>query len=123
MFTGGEPLLQLDQKAVDALHEIGFEIAIETNGTLEPPKGIDWICMSPKAGTEIKVTKGNELKLVFPQPGAEPEKFDDLDFEYFYLQPMDGLLVEENTKLTLRYCLEHPQWNMSLQTHKLLDIK
>ena len=123
VFTGGEPLLQLDQKAVDALHEIGFEIAIETNGTLEPPKGIDWICMSPKAGTEIKVTKGNELKLVFPQPGAEPEKFDDLDFEYFYLQPMDGLLVEENTKLTLRYCLEHPQWNMSLQTHKLLDIK
>ena len=123
VFTGGEPLLQLDQKAVDALHEIGFEIAIETNGTLEPPKGIDWICMSPKAGTEIKITKGNELKLVFPQPGAEPEKFDDLDFEYFYLQPMDGLLVEENTKLTLRYCLEHPQWNMSLQTHKLLDIK
>ena len=123
VFTGGEPLLQLDQKAVDALHEIGFEIAIETNGTLEPPKGIDWICMSPKAGTEIKITKGNELKLVFPQLGAEPEKFDDLDFEYFYLQPMDGLLVEENTKLTLRYCLEHPQWNMSLQTHKLLDIK
>lgn len=123
VFTGGEPLLQLDQKAVDALHEAGFEIAIETNGTLEAPEGIDWICMSPKAGTELKITKGNELKLVFPQPGAEPEKFHDLDFEHFYLQPMDGLLVEDNTKLTLRYCLEHPQWNMSLQTHKFLDIK
>ena len=121
--TGGEPLLQLDQNAVDAFHAKGFQVAIETNGTIETPKGIDWICMSPKAGTEIIVTKGNELKLIFPQVGAEPELFENLDYENFFLQPMDGLAIEENTKLTLRYCLEHPQWNLSLQTHKLLDIK
>lgn len=121
--TGGEPLLQLDQKAVDAFHNVGFMIAIETNGTLLPPQGIDWICMSPKANAELKLLKGNELKLVFPQAGAAPDKYEHLDFEHFFLQPMDGLEAEENTLLALRYCLEHPKWNLSLQTHKLLDIK
>lgn len=120
--TGGEPLLQLDQKLVDALHAKGIEIAIETNGTLEPPIGIDWICVSPKANTEIVITKGDELKLVFPQLGAEPECYVDLDFENFYLQPMDGALAERNTQLTLQYCLKNPQWSMSLQTHKILAI-
>jgi len=116
-------LVQLDQELVDAFHQIGLQVAIETNGTLEAPKGIDWICVSPKAGTEILLTKGDELKLVFPQKGAEPKRYEQLDFRHFYLQPMDGLLIEENTKRTLRYCLENPQWNLSLQTHKLLDIK
>ena len=121
--TGGEPLLQLDKELVDAFHQEGVEVAIETNGTIEAPEGIDWICVSPKAGTELKLTSGNELKLVFPQSGAEPEKFQNLEFEHFYLQPMDGLRVEEFTKRCVRYCLENPQWNLSLQTHKFLDIK
>ena len=121
--TGGEPLLQLDKALVNAFHEVGFEIAIETNGTIIPPDGIDWICMSPKAGAVLKLKKGHELKLVFPQVDAEPHRFAELDFKHFFLQPMDGIDVEENTLLAVRYCLEHPVWRLSLQTHKLLDIK
>lgn len=120
--TGGEPLLQLDAEAVDALHERGFEIAVETNGTQLPPQGIDWICVSPKAGADLRLRSGSELKLVFPQPAAMPERFEELDFTHFFLQPMDGPVRERNTELALRYCLEHPQWRLSLQTHKLLNI-
>ncbi len=120
--TGGEPLLQLDEALVWALHAQGFEIAIETNGTKLPPPGIDWVCVSPKAGAPLVLQAGQELKLVFPQKGAEPERFEHLDFRHFFLQPMDGPHRQENTELTLRYCLEHPQWRLSLQTHKLLGI-
>ncbi|HEX6779114.1 MAG TPA: 7-carboxy-7-deazaguanine synthase [Ktedonobacterales bacterium] len=120
--TGGEPLLQLDEPLVQALHHQGFEIAIETNGTQLPPPGIDWICMSPKAGAPLILTHGQELKLVFPQKGAEPERFENLDFQHFFLQPMDSPQRERNTQLATRYCLEHPQWRLSLQTHKLLGI-
>ena len=120
--TGGEPLLQLDTALVDALHAEGFEIAIETNGTLLPPPGIDWICVSPKAGADLVLTHGGELKLIFPQPGAEPELFAQLDFQQFFLQPMDGPQREENTQLVVQYCLDHPRWRLSLQTHKLLGI-
>lgn len=120
--TGGEPLLQLDEALVNAFHDRGFEVAIETNGTKIPPPGVDWICVSPKAGAELLLTQGDELKLVYPQPGAEPEKFTDLHFDHFYLQPMDGPDIERNVQLTLQYCLEHPQWRLSVQTHKLLDI-
>lgn len=120
--TGGEPLLQLDQAAVDAFHAIGLEVGVETNGTKVPPDNLDWICMSPKANTVLKLKKGNELKLVYPQIGAEPERYEHLDFDHFYLQPMDGSDIEKNTKLTLDYCLQHPQWHLSLQTHKLLQI-
>ena len=120
--TGGEPLLQLDAALVDALHAEGFEIAIETNGTLLPPPGIDWICVSPKAGSTLTLRHGSELKLVFPQSGAEPELFAQLDFQEFFLQPMDGPAREHNTQLALRYCLDHPRWRLSLQTHKLLGI-
>jgi 7-carboxy-7-deazaguanine synthase len=120
--TGGEPLLQLDAALIDALHGRGFEIAVETNGTIAAPEGLDWICVSPKAGTELKQRTGDELKVVYPQAGAEPERFVDLDFRHFFLQPMDGSAREANTRLALAYCLEHPQWRMSLQTHKLLGI-
>lgn len=120
--TGGEPLLQLDAPLVTALHGYGFEIAIETNGTQLPPVGIDWICLSPKAGADLVLQQGNELKLVFPQPGAAPEQFVDLDFQYFFLQPMDGPQGARNTRLAVQYCLTHPQWRLSLQTHKLLGI-
>ena len=120
--TGGEPLLQLDEEAVDALHESGFEVAVETNGTLEPPPGLDWICVSPKAGAPLKLTRGQELKLVYPQDEARPEQFANLGFDYFFLQPMDGPNREVNTRLAVRYCLEHPQWRLSLQTHKYLGI-
>lgn len=120
--TGGEPLLQLDEGLVDAFHAQGFEVAVETNGTIEPPAGIDWICMSPKAGTELVIISGHELKLVYPQPGAEPERYSHLQFEHFYLQPMDSPEREHNTQLTLAYCLENPQWKLSLQTHKMLGI-
>jgi 7-carboxy-7-deazaguanine synthase (Cx14CxxC type) len=120
--TGGEPLLQLDQPLVDEFHLRGFEIAIETNGTILPPLGIDWICVSPKAGADLVLKSGHELKLVFPQPGAEPEKFEGLQFEWFSLQPMDGRDREENTRLALDYCLKHPEWRLSLQTHKMLGI-
>jgi len=120
--TGGEPLLQLDGRLVAAFHEKGFEVALETNGTLPPPDGIDWICVSPKAGTDLVVRSGDELKLIFPQEGAEPERFEDLDFEHFFLQPMDGPSLQRNTELAVQYCLEHPQWRLSLQTHKLLGL-
>jgi 7-carboxy-7-deazaguanine synthase (Cx14CxxC type) len=120
--TGGEPLLQLDDALVAALHDRGFAVAIETNGTLLPPQGVDWICVSPKAGAELRLGSGDELKLVFPQEGAEPERFEHLDFRHFFLQPMDGLRRDRNTQLAVRYCLEHPQWRLSLQTHKLLGI-
>jgi 7-carboxy-7-deazaguanine synthase (Cx14CxxC type) len=120
--TGGEPLLQLDAAAIDALHGRGFEIAVETNGTISAPAGLDWICVSPKAGSEMNQVTGDELKLVYPQVGAEPENFTKLDFQNFFLQPMDGPSREENTQLALQYCLAHPQWRMSLQTHKLLGI-
>lgn len=120
--TGGEPLLQLDAAAVLALHAHGFEIAVETNGTQLPPDGIDWICVSPKVGAPLVLTRGNELKLVYPQEGGEPERFAGLDFEQFFLQPMDGPYRERNTELALAYCLAHPQWRLSIQTHKLLGI-
>lgn len=120
--TGGEPLLQLDSPLIDALHARGFEIAVETNGTCPAPQGLDWICVSPKAGAELRQLTGNELKLVFPQSGAEPEKFESLAFRNFFLQPMDGPDRERNTQLALRYCMEHPRWRLSLQTHKLLGI-
>jgi 7-carboxy-7-deazaguanine synthase (Cx14CxxC type) len=121
--TGGEPLLQLDPALIDALHAQGFEIAVETNGTIAAPEGLDWICMSPKAGAELVQHSGDELKLVYPQEGADPVKFEGLDFRNFFLQPMDGPKQQQNTELTLRYCLEHPQWRLSLQTHKLLRIR
>jgi 7-carboxy-7-deazaguanine synthase (Cx14CxxC type) len=120
--TGGEPLLQLDEAAVDALHDRGFEIAVETNGTQRPPRGLDWICVSPKAGAGLVVTSGDELKLVFPQPEALPETFESLDFRSFRLQPLDDQRVEENTARAVAYCLSNPQWSLSLQTHKYLRI-
>jgi 7-carboxy-7-deazaguanine synthase (Cx14CxxC type) len=120
--TGGEPLLQLDAALIEALHARDFQIAVETNGTCSAPEGIDWICVSPKAGTELKQRVGDELKLIFPQLGAEPAQFEDLAFRHFFLQPMDGPERERNTQLGLRYCLEHPRWRLSLQTHKLLGI-
>ena len=123
--TGGEPLLQLDAPLVDALHARGFEIAVETNGTQNPPPGLDWICVSPKAGAPLRLTTGDELKLVYPQTESEaqPERFAGLSFTHFYLQPMDGPAVAENTRRALAYCLAHPQWRLSLQTHKLLGIR
>jgi 7-carboxy-7-deazaguanine synthase (Cx14CxxC type) len=121
--TGGEPLLQLDKNLVVALHEVGFEIGIETNGTLLPPAGIDWICVSPKADAQQKLKHGDELKLVYPQSGAEPERFDGQDFRNFFLQPMDGPERSENLEAATRYCLDHPQWRLSLQTHKLIGIR
>jgi 7-carboxy-7-deazaguanine synthase (Cx14CxxC type) len=120
--TGGEPLLQLDEDLVRALHQVGFEIAIETNGTIVPPAGIDWITVSPKAGADLLLTHGDELKLIYPQPGAEPDRYERLEFRHFFLQPMDGPGREPNTKLAVRYCLDHPQWRLSLQTHKYLGI-
>ena len=120
--TGGEPLLQLDEPLVDAMHDAGFRIAIETNGTQSPPRGIDWICVSPKAGAQLLLDRGNELKLVFPQPGAEPPVFEQLAFEHFFLQPMDGLARAQNTRLAVDYCLAHPRWRLSLQSHKLIGI-
>jgi 7-carboxy-7-deazaguanine synthase (Cx14CxxC type) len=120
--TGGEPLLQLDREAIEALHARGFEVAVETNGTVPPPDGIDWLCVSPKAGSSLVVERGDELKLVYPQPGAEPDRFAGLAFTRFYLQPMDGPAREANTGAALRYCLDHPRWRLSLQTHKLLGI-
>jgi 7-carboxy-7-deazaguanine synthase len=120
--TGGEPLLQLDEALAAAFHQAGFEVAIETNGTRPSPPGIDWICVSPKAGTDLVLRSGHELKLIFPQESAVPSLYENLDFRYFFLQPMDGPNREENTQLALRYCLEHPRWRLSLQTHKLLGI-
>jgi len=123
VFTGGEPALQMDQELVNLLKEHKIEIAIETNGTLALPSNIDWVCVSPKANTEIKIQKGNELKIVFPQLGIDPKKFEHMDFEHFYLQPMDSVEQEENTFKVQEYCLLHPKWKMSLQTHKILGIK
>jgi 7-carboxy-7-deazaguanine synthase len=120
--TGGEPLLQLEPPLLDALHAEGFEVAVETNGTVAPPPGIDWLCMSPKAGATTVVTAGDELKLVYPQEGAEPERYVGLPFHHFFLQPMDGPAREANTRAALQYCLAHPRWRLSLQTHKLLGI-
>ena len=120
--TGGEPLLQLDEALIAALHDEGFEIAIETNGTLMPPDGIDWICVSPKADAELVLKSGNELKLVYPQQGGEPERYAGLPFAHFFLQPMDGPRRAENTAAAAAYCLAHPQWRLSLQTHKLIGI-
>jgi len=120
--TGGEPLLQLDAALVDALHRRGSEVAVETNGTQAPPPGLDWICVSPKAAAPVVLTAGNELKLVYPQPLAMPERFEALAFDHFYLQPMDGPDREANTEAAVRYCLAHPRWKMSVQTHKLLGI-
>jgi 7-carboxy-7-deazaguanine synthase len=120
--TGGEPLLQLDPPLIRALHAAGFEIAVETNGTVEPPPGLDWVCVSPKAEAPLRVTSGDELKLVYPQEGAEPERYAALGFRHFFLQPMDGAAREANTRAALAYCLAHPRWRLSLQTHKLLGI-
>jgi 7-carboxy-7-deazaguanine synthase len=120
--TGGEPLLQLDAALISALHDEGLEIAVETNGTIEAPEGIDWICVSPKAGVELLQLCGDELKLIFPQSGAEPEKYANLDFRHFFLQPLDGPQRELNTKRALQYCLAHPQWRISLQLHKILGV-
>lgn len=120
--TGGEPLLQLDEPLVEAFHRAGFEVAVETNGTCPAPKGLDWVCVSPKAGTELEIREGQELKLVFPQPGAMPERFENLAFAHFFLQPMDGKDTERNTRLAIDYCLKNPRWRLSLQTHKMLNI-
>jgi len=120
--TGGEPLLQLDEALIAALHARGFMIAVETNGTVEAPEGIDWVCVSPKADAPVVQTRGQEIKLVFPQEKALPERFEGLDFERFYLQPMDGPDRDRNTQLAVAYCLSHPQWRLSVQTHKYLGL-
>lgn len=121
--TGGEPLLQLDAQLIDALHGRGFEIAIETNGTITVPRDVDWVCVSPKAGSDLKVHAGNELKLVYPQEGASPDRYTNLAFEHFLLQPMDGPAQASNTAAAIAYCLANPQWRLSLQTHKLTGIR
>lgn len=120
--TGGEPLLQLDRELIDALHVCKFEIAVETNGTVAAPDGIDWVCVSPKAGAPLVQKTGDELKLVFPQERAQPEEFEGLAFRHFFLQPMDGPFRKMNTELAVRYCMSHPKWRLSLQTHKILGI-
>jgi 7-carboxy-7-deazaguanine synthase (Cx14CxxC type) len=120
--TGGEPLLQLDEELIEALHFYKFEIAVETNGTIVVPDGIDWICMSPKANTKVLVTKGNEIKIVYPQFGIDPLDYAKLDFEHFYIQPMDSEAQEDNILQAIIFCKENPQWKISLQTHKILGI-
>ena len=120
--TGGEPLLQLNAGLVEELHGAGFEIAVETNGTQPAPPGIDWICVSPKAGSELLLGSGSELKLVYPQAGCAPDNYAHLEFDHFFLQPMDGPDLDENTRQTVEYCLDNPQWRVSLQTHKFLGI-
>ena len=120
--TGGEPALQLDEALIGALHEAGFEIAVESNGTIALPGGLDWICVSPKADTDLAQRSGDELKLVYPQQGVDPARFEGLAFRHFFLQPMDGPSREENTGLAARYCLSHPRWRLSLQSHKLIGI-
>jgi 7-carboxy-7-deazaguanine synthase (Cx14CxxC type) len=121
--TGGEPLLQLDEVLIDNLHEQGFIVAIETNGTRPAPNTIDWVCVSPKAGAELVQRSGDEIKLVYPQTGASPEEFESLDFDHFFLQPMDGESTEENTRLAVEYCMTHPRWRLSVQTHKILGVR
>ena len=122
VLTGGEPLLQVDADLTVALHEQGFEIAVETNGTLPLPRGIDWVCVSPKAGNPVVVTRGDELKLVYPQAGAEPALFEGLAFDHFLLSPMDGADTAANTQAAVTYCLQNPRWRLNLQTHKFLGI-
>lgn len=121
--TGGEPLLQLDEAAIAELHHRGFEVAVETNGTQPAPSSLDWICVSPKAGAALVQRSGDELKLVYPQPGAPPQEFECLDFTHFFLQPMDGPHLDANVRDATRYCMTHPRWRLSLQTHKLLGIR
>src|SRR5579859_813737 len=122
VMTGGEPLLQLDNALIEALHARGFSVALETNGTFAAPKGVDWICVSPKGDTELAQTSGQELKLVYPQDGVDPTRFEDLAFDRFALQPMDGPDLEQNTAAAIAYCLAHPRWRLSVQTHKYLGI-
>lgn len=122
VFTGGEPLLQLDVTLIDAMHAVGFEIAIETNGTLPVPEGVDWICVSPKMGSELVVRKGSELKVVIPQLGQDMASYANLDFEHYFVQAMDGPLKDHNLRLAIEFCKQHPQWKLSIQTHKLLQI-
>jgi 7-carboxy-7-deazaguanine synthase (Cx14CxxC type) len=122
VFTGGEPLLQLDVPLIDAMHECGFEIAIETNGTLPVPEGVDWICVSPKMGSALVVKKGSELKVVIPQAGQPMHEYALLDFEHHFVQAMDGPELDENIRLAIAYCKDHPKWKLSVQTHKLLQI-
>jgi len=121
--TGGEPLLQLDEKLIDELHARDFEVAVETNGTRAAPSSLDWVCVSPKAGAPLVQITGSELKLVYPQPDAPPEKFEQLDFRHFFLQPMDGPETQRNTELAIDYCLRHPRWRLSIQTHKLVGLR
>jgi 7-carboxy-7-deazaguanine synthase (Cx14CxxC type) len=121
--TGGEPLLQLDADAIRALHARGFEVAVETNGTQPAPPGLDWICVSPKSNAPLQLKKGDELKLVFPQADVDPERFRGLEFDHFYLQPMDGPQLAENTQAAINYCLAHPWWRLSVQAHKVLKIR
>ena len=121
--TGGEPLLQLDEPLIRELHARGFTVAVETNGTQMIPQGIDWLCVSPKAGAPLVVNGGSELKLVFPQQQFDPRQFEELAFDHYYLQPMDGPDLDRNTKLALEYCLANPQWKLSIQTHKLLGVR
>jgi 7-carboxy-7-deazaguanine synthase (Cx14CxxC type) len=123
VLTGGEPLLQVDAALIDALHARAFRIAVETNGTRPAPPGLDWICVSPKAGADLVLRQGEELKLVYPQPGAEPALFGGLDFRHFLLQPMDGPDVAAHTRAAIAYCLAHPQWRLSVQTHKVLGLR
>jgi 7-carboxy-7-deazaguanine synthase (Cx14CxxC type) len=122
VFTGGEPLLQIDGPLINAMHHLGFEIAVETNGTIAAPEGLDWVCVSPKADGPLAQLSGQELKLVFPQTGVDPERFEELDFERFYLQPMDGPDRAANTEAAIAYCLRRPRWRLSVQTHKYLGI-
>ncbi|MBL8631379.1 MAG: 7-carboxy-7-deazaguanine synthase [Rhodospirillaceae bacterium] len=123
VFTGGEPLLQLDTALINAVHARGFKIAIETNGTINVPAGVDWICVSPKADAELLVTAGDELKLIYPQTRGEPERYADLKFTHRFLQPMDNIARSENTQAAVQYCMAHPEWRLSLQTHKFLGIR
>lgn len=122
VFTGGEPLLQLDAPLLEAVHARGFEVAVETNGTIPAPEGIGWLCVSPKAGAELRQRSGRELKLVYPQLGLDPATLEGLDFQHFWLQPMDGPRLADNTAAAVEYCLAHPRWRLSLQTHKLIGI-
>jgi 7-carboxy-7-deazaguanine synthase (Cx14CxxC type) len=122
VLTGGEPLLQVDGPLINALHHLGFEIAVETNGAIAAPDGLDWVCVSPKAGAPLAQLSGQELKLVYPQAGVDPARFEDLDFERWFLQPMDGPDHEANTRAAIAYCLAHPRWRLSVQTHKYIGI-
>jgi len=123
VFTGGEPLLQLDTELIEQLHEAGFEVGVESNGTIAAPEGIDWLCVSPKRLDDLKQRTGQELKLLYPLPDLPPEKFESLEFEHFFLQAVDDSNAKNNLQAVVNYCLEHPQWRISLQTHKLLGLK